>query len=299
MEEKQGLAVETPNAGQTNVSMGERATETPTKELSATEIPMENPTETSTLEKKETQENKPVPAAENKPAEQPKKKDKPKKKDELIVPANKKGEHIIPFMNFLRVIFLPFFWLLCPFRFYGNKVKNGACIYVCNHYTLFDCAYVAATTWEGIHIISKRENLDNPFLGWFARRIKAIPANRDGKDVKTLRDSIRCLKNNQKICIFPEGTRNKTDAEMLPFHHGAALMAIMSKKPIVPIMIYEKPRMFKCAHILVGDPIELTEYYDRKLTARDYEEADNKIREIMLEMRRKHKEELESKKKKK
>lgn len=274
MEEKQGLA-----AGQPSVQVAGGVTTAPA------------------MESKENLENKPVPVAENKPAEQPAKKEKPKKKETLLVPANKKGEHIMPFMNFLRIIFLPFFWLLCPFRFYGSKVKNGACIYVCNHYTLFDIAYVAATTWEGIHVISKSENMKG-VLGWFARQIKTIPANRDGKDVKTLRDSIRCLKNDEKICIFPEGTRNKTDEEMLPFHHGAALMAIMSKKPIVPVMIYERPRMFKRTDILVGEPIELTEYYDRKLTAKDYEEADNKIREIMLEMRRKHKEELETKKKK-
>ncbi len=274
--------------------MEEKETQAATQSIAESAVTEQKVTEAVT-------ETKQVPAAveAQPPVEKPKKKEKPKQKYELTVPANKKGEHIMPFMNFLRIIFLPFFWLLCPFRFFGKKVENGACIYVCNHYTLFDCAYVAATTWEGIHIISKRENLDNAFLGWFAKRIRAIPANRDGKDVKTLRDSIRCLKNNEKICIFPEGTRNKTDAEMLPFHHGAALMAIMSKKPIIPIMIYEKPRMFKCTHILVGDPIELTEYYDRKLTAQDYEEADNKIREIMLEMRRKHKEELESKKKKK
>ena len=86
---------------------------------------------------------------------------------------------------------------------------------------------------------------------------------------------------------------------MLPFRHGAAVMAIKCKTPIVPVVIYKKPKLFRVAHVLVGDPIELTEYYDRKLTAQDYEEADNKIREIMLEMRRKHKEELESKKKKK
>lgn len=233
------------------------------------------------------------------PVEKPKKKEKSKEKYELLVPANKKGEHIMPFLNFLRILLIPLYWLLFPFRILGKKVENGACIYVSNHYSMFDCVNIAATTWEGIHFISKRENLDDPFLGWFAKQIKTIPANRDGKDVKTLRDSIRCLKNNEKICIFPEGTRNKTDAEMLPFHHGAALMAIMSKKPIIPVMIYERPRMFKRTDILVGDPIELTEYYDRKLTAQDYEEADNKIREIMLEMRRKHKEELESKNKKK
>ena len=85
---------------------------------------------------------------------------------------------------------------------------------------------------------------------------------------------------------------------MLPFHHGAATMAIKTKTPIVPIMIYKKPRFFRMAHIIVGEPIELTEYYDRKLTTEEVEEADNKVREIMLGILEDHRIYLENKKKK-
>ena len=107
------------------------------------------------------------------------------------------------------------------------------------------------------------------------------------------------LKNGDKIVIFPEGTRNKTNAEMLPFKHGASAMAIKAKAPIIPVVIYKRPKLFCMTHILIDDPIELSEYYDRKLTEEDFVEADNKLRNHMLEMRRKHTEYLENKKKKK
>ena len=61
-------------------------------------------------------------------------------------------------------------------------------------------------------------------------------------------------------------------------------------------MIYKKPRYFRMTHVLVGDPVELTEYYDRKLTETDYSEADAKLYNIMLDLRKKHKEFLETKK---
>ena len=86
---------------------------------------------------------------------------------------------------------------------------------------------------------------------------------------------------------------------MLPFHHGAAAIAIKCKTPILPIMMYKRPRFFRRTHVLIGEPFELTEYYDRKLTEAEFEEADNKIRDIMLDMRKQHAEYLENKKKKK
>lgn len=225
---------------------------------------------------------------------------KKKKKSDITVKANKKGRHIIKLLNFLRVIVIPIYWLCKPFRFYGNrKVKDGACVYVCNHYGLFDAVYPAATTWEGIHFLAKKENFEAPILGWLLGKVKAICANRDGNDVRAILDCFKCLKNGEKICIFPEGTRNKTEAEMLPFHHGAAAIAIKCKTPILPIMMYKCPRFFRRTHVLIGEPFELTEYYDRKLTEAEFEEADNKIRDIMLNMRKQHAEYLENKKKKK
>ena len=225
---------------------------------------------------------------------------KKKKKSDITVKANKKGRHIIKLLNFLRVIVIPIYWLCKPFRFYGNrKVKDGACVYVCNHYGLFDAVFPAATTWEGIHYLAKKENFEAPILGWLLGKVKAICANRDGNDVRAILDCFKCLKNGEKICIFPEGTRNKTEAEMLPFHHGAAAIAIKCKTPILPIMMYKRPRFFRRTHVLIGEPFELTEYYDRKLTEAEFEEADNKIRDIMLNMRKRHAEYLENKKKKK
>ncbi|MBQ8229473.1 MAG: 1-acyl-sn-glycerol-3-phosphate acyltransferase [Clostridia bacterium] len=225
---------------------------------------------------------------------------KKKKKSDITVKANKKGRHIIKLLNFLRVIVIPSYWLFKPFRFYGNrKVKDGACVYVCNHYGLFDAVFPAATTWEGIHYLAKKENFEAPILGWLLGKVKAICANRDGNDVRAILDCFKCLKNGEKICIFPEGTRNKTEAEMLPFHHGAAAIAIKCKTPILPIMMYKRPRFFRRTHVLIGEPFELTEYYDRKLTEAEFAEADNKIRDIMLDMRKQHAEYLENKKKKK
>lgn len=229
-------------------------------------------------------------------------KKKPSSKKDFVITtkANKKGRHINGFINLLRVIVVPFHYILRPYRYIGNrKVKDGAYIYVSNHYDFFDPVFVAMTTWEGVHFVGKRELFDSAFIGAIARKAKAISVNRDGNDVRGLLDCFKCLKNGEKICIYPEGTRNRTKAEMLPFRHGAAVMAIKCKVPIIPIVIYKKPKLFRRTDILIGEPLELTDYYGKKLTEEELGEVDEFLRSHMLEMRRKHTEFLESKKRKK
>ena len=230
---------------------------------------------------------------------QNKKKANKVQKDDITFKVNKNGRHTVPLMNFLRCLIAPIYYILCPFRYYGKKqIADGAAVLVCNHFTLFDIVFPGMLTWEGVHFISKKENGEVPVLGAVMRKVKCIFANRDGKDVRVLLDSLKCLKNGDKIVIFPEGTRNKTDAPMMEFHHGAAVMAIKAKTPIIPNVIYNKPRVFRLTHVIVGEPMDLTEYYDKKLNEQEFAEADNKIRERMLELHRQHSEFLKAKKQK-
>ncbi len=231
---------------------------------------------------------------ENKTQVQPKKKSKP-----ITVKANKKGKHINPFLNFLRCLVIPFFFLVKPFRFIGEKkVPDGACIFISNHYRMLDPVYPASLTWEQIHFVAKKELFNNPIMSFIATKAKVIGVNRDGNDARGLLDCFKCLKNGEKICIFPEGTRNKTDAEMLPFHSGAAVMAIKCKAPIIPMVIYNKPKFFRCTQVLLGEPIDLSEYYGKKLTEEEIARVDELLRQRMIEMKRSHTEYLKDKKKK-
>ena len=215
----------------------------------------------------------------------------------ITIPANEKGQHINVFLNFMRCLIIPPFFLAKPFRYFGEKkVPEGACIFISNHYAMLDPVYVAALTWDGIHFIAKKELFKNPFMNFFVTRAKVIGVNRDGNDARGLLDCFKCLKNGEKICIFPEGTRNKTEEEMLPFHSGASVMAIKCKVPIVPVVIYDKPKFFRCTHVIVGEPIDLSKYYNQKPSDEELIAIDESLRQHMLAMKKAHKEYLEAKK---
>ena len=79
------------------------------------------------------------------------------------------------------------------------------------------------------------------------------------------------MKSGISICIFPEGTRNRTDAPLLEFHAGSLKIAEKAQCPIVPMTIANAEQIFE-AHspcirktkviIEYGEPIE-TKNLDR------------------------------------
>ena len=57
------------------------------------------------------------------------------------------------------------------------------------------------------------------------------------KGLKTILTGIDQIKAGISMCIFPEGTRNKTEDEMLPFKAGSLKLSEKTGCPIVPMAI--------------------------------------------------------------
>ena len=78
----------------------------------------------------------------------------------------------------------------------------------------------------------------DPATGAVAEGI-AAQADQSCRNVglKTILAGIDHIKNGISMCIFPEGTRNKTDDLMLPFKEGSFKMAEKTGCAIVPMAI--------------------------------------------------------------
>lgn len=173
--------------------------------------------------------------------------------------------------------------IIHPYKLIGKgKVKDGACVLVGNHYRLWDIVHMACTTKERVHFITKKELYKNKLLAYLCNKVEAIPVSRDGQDAKAIMTALRYLKKGEKISMFPEGTRNRTDQELLPLKGGAALFAIKAKVPVYPIMTIGKTKYFRRTPIVIGDPIDLSEFYEMKMSAEDYARAEEIVREKML-----------------
>lgn len=190
--------------------------------------------------------------------------------------------------------------------FYPYKRHNAvekydvskAYVLLCNHYSMLDVMYPAAAMKKPVYFMAKKELWENKFLAWFCTKCRCIPVSRDGAaiDVKGIMTAMKYLKSGKNILIYPEGTRNKGDVDMLPFHAGFAAIAIKTRTPIIPIVQSGKPRLFRKSHVFFGAPIEFTEYYGKKLTEADLAECEKRLRNIMLKMRNDYFEEQARKK---
>lgn len=199
--------------------------------------------------------------------------------------------------RFHAIVMRPFL----PYKKVGHKdfFDDRAYVIVSNHLSVLDVIPAAIATTHPVHFIAKKELFEKGIGKWFTKKCECIPANRDGTDVRAMMTAMRYLKNGESIVIFPEGTRNKTEDMFLPFKSGAAAISIKTKTPIIPIVQVKKIKVFKRSYYYYGEPFELSEYYDKKITDEDIKEADEKLRQKLEDMYVELKDKLSDKKKRK
>ncbi|MDE6666812.1 MAG: 1-acyl-sn-glycerol-3-phosphate acyltransferase [Clostridia bacterium] len=170
---------------------------------------------------------------------------------------------------------------MLPVKKYGctEKFNDRSYIIVANHKSNLDVVLAIMPTDKPVHFMAKKELFEKGIGKWFTRKCECIPVNRDGTDVRAIMQAMKYLKEGSVVCIFPEGTRNKTTERFLPFKSGAAALSIKTKTPIIPVVQLKKIELFRKSKVYIGEPFELTEFYGTKLTPQDIERAD----EILLQ----------------
>ena len=112
--------------------------------------------------------------------------------------------------------------------------RRGAGILVCNHVASVDPILLQSACPQRLVIwMMAKEYMDVPGLGPIFRTLGVIPVDRGGRDTASLRAALRALNDGRILGVFPEG-RIATADDLLPFHTGAALMAIKAKVPVYP-----------------------------------------------------------------
>ena len=153
----------------------------------------------------------------------------------------KKEDHLFTYRIFRNVLGIVFRAYYRP-KIINKKVipKEGPVIFCGNHIHLFDQNIPILATKRMVHYMAKREYFDNKKVAWFFKAAGCISVDRAIHDQSAKDKALEVLENGWALGIFPEGTRNKTDATLLPFKMGAVSLAQKTGATIVPYAITGK-----------------------------------------------------------
>ena len=151
-----------------------------------------------------------------------------------------------------------------------NVPKDKAVLYVGNHRSFYDIILTYPKVPRPTGYVAKKEMLKVPLLSVWMKYLHCLFLDRDNikEGLKTILQAIEMVKSGISVCIFPEGTRNKTADTFLPFHDGSFKIAEKSGAPIIPMTIVNSAAVFedhfpkiKKATVVIeyGKPIYLNE----------------------------------------
>lgn len=87
--------------------------------------------------------------------------------------------------------------------------------------------------------VSKKELYNSPFFGLFVRNAGAILLDREKSQMSGFFADIKSeVQQGNSIFIFPEGTRNKSDEQLIEFKEGFRIIALKNRLPILPVHIH-------------------------------------------------------------
>ncbi len=136
-----------------------------------------------------------------------------------------------------------------------NIPKKGGVILAGTHTSKNDFMVVGSGTLRAVHFLTKKELMDIKGLKWLFRFAGLIRVDRSRSNPEAKKEAIDALNADKVVCVFPEGTINKTDDPIMKFKAGAVYFAIQTGKPIVPFAITGKPKAFKYgSKIIYGKP---------------------------------------------
>jgi 1-acyl-sn-glycerol-3-phosphate acyltransferase len=165
--------------------------------------------------------------------------------------------------------------------------ENGQYLLISNHRTIIDPPIIemALESREIFGLwVSKKELYNSPFFGLFVRHGGSVLLDREQSQMGGFfKDIKQGVSEGSSIFIFPEGTRNKTDASLGQFKDGSRIIALKNRLPILPIYI-ETNAGETLKAVLKNDkvPREIIVRFGELIDYRSKESLEEKYREIFF-----------------
>ena len=119
-----------------------------------------------------------------------------------------------------------------------------------------------------MNYLARRSLFDSRLFGAAIRLLDAIPLEHDGLGIGGIKETLKRLKRDELVLIFPEGTRT-ANGRLQKFRSGFIVLARRTKVPLIPVAIHgafeawprqqKHPRLGRIV-VGVGEPIAYENY---------------------------------------
>jgi 1-acyl-sn-glycerol-3-phosphate acyltransferase len=144
-----------------------------------------------------------------------------------------------------------------------NVPTSGGGLVCANHQSYFDPVLVGLAIDQRLNYLARDTLFRNPLFKWLIDFLDAIPIDREGGGLAGLKETLRRLKQDELVLIFPEGTRTR-NGDLQPLKPGFCAIARRSQRPLIPVGFdgaYQAwprsspvPRLSTLA-VVIGEPI--------------------------------------------
>ena len=141
-----------------------------------------------------------------------------------------------------------------------NVPKDEPVLYILNHRSFFDIILTYTRVPRPTGYVAKKSLKNFLTLSWWMMLLHCEFLDRSDmrKGMQTINTCAEKIKKGISIAIYPEGTRNKTEEPLLPFHGGSFKIAEKSNCKIVPVVLNNSSAVLedhmpflKKAHVVV------------------------------------------------
>lgn len=187
---------------------------------------------------------------------------------------------------FIRGLFRILIHIAFNIEYAGEKYfpEDGGYLVCSNHLSVVDIPIIQCRTknrW--MYFMSKKELFENKLLAKLMNGLSAFPVDR-GRGAKSIRVASNYLNDDKIVCIFPQGTRER-NGKRLKARKGPAILAAMSEKPIVPVLIEGEFKFRKKIKVTIGKKYDLNLKKGVKYSREEYEVKSQEVMDLIYNLK--------------
>mgnify|MGYP001359656643 CR=1 FL=1 len=180
--------------------------------------------------------------------------------------AQRYGYHLSRYAAQLLVVSIS--GLRCEGRY--HVPKTGPVLVCSNHQSFFDPVLIGLGCRRRLNFLARNTLFNHRLFGQLIRFFDAIPIERDGMGISGIKETIKRLRRDEMVLMFPEGTRTP-DGEFQALRPGFCSLARRGETTLQPVALdgaYQcwprqarYPKLGRLA-IVFGPPLKPADFAD-------------------------------------